>query len=116
MQTWFDQIDEQRREREREQAAKAAQEAAQRAREGELRFTPMSTRIKKLLAHMPSERQQQGVSLATLRINLAGKYRGQAAPREVAAGLRQLGWERRRNWSRSGPFVALWFPPEAQEN
>lgn len=112
MQTWADRLDEQRREREREQAEKAAQEAAQRAQDAELRFTPMEVRLKKLIAQMPAEARQRGVSLATFRMNLAGKYRGQAAFREIAGGLRALGWERRRNWSKDGPFVALWFPPE----
>lgn len=114
MQTWKDQMDAQRAEQERLRAERAAQQAQLAQQKFATRFYPMRERIRKILKHMPREVQQEGVSLELLRSNLAGKYRGQAAPREVAAGLRELGWERRRNWTKDGPFIALWYPPSGK--
>ena len=111
MQTWRDRMGAHAAEQERQRAERQAREAADAREKFETRFQPMPDRLKKVLRHLPREVQKQGVSLEDLRRNLAGKYRGQAAFREIAAGLRALGWERRRNWTRSGPFVALWFPP-----
>ena len=74
------------------------------------RLTPLEERLAKLLASIPSEIKDQGISLPTIRNMLAGKWRGKCHPGELGAALRKLGYERRRNWSkRTQSFSALWF-------
>ena len=77
----------------------------------EERLTPLETRLSRLLTTIPAEIQNQGLSLATLRSMLAGKWRGKCHPGELGQALRKLGYQRRRNWSAaSDSFNALWFP------
>lgn len=79
----------------------------------EERLTPLETRVSKLLTTIPSEIQNQGLSLTTLRSMLTGKWRGKCHPGELGQALRKLGFERRRNWSKSSSsFSALWFPSD----
>jgi hypothetical protein len=74
------------------------------------RLTPLEDRLAKLLAAIPSEIKNQGVSLPAIRNLLAGKWRGKCHPGELGIALRKLGYVRRRNWSKdSQSFCALWF-------
>lgn len=74
------------------------------------RLTPLETRLAKLLATMPTEIKNQGLSLPAIRSMLVGKWRGHCHPGELGAALRKLGYVRHRNWSKtSGGFTALWF-------
>ncbi len=74
------------------------------------RLTPLEDRLTKLLATIPPEIKNQGLSLPAIRNMLAGKWRGKCHPGELGVALRRLGYERRRNWSDgSQSFCALWF-------
>ena len=74
------------------------------------RLTPLEDRLAKLLATIPPEIKNQGLSLPAIRNMLAGKWRGKCHPGELGIALRRLGYERRRNWSHgTQSFSALWF-------
>ena len=100
-----------------EAAQREAHEAAAQRKRAEderwrERLTPMSERLRLLVNTIPADVAAQGVSLTALTHMLRGKWRGHAHAGEVAAGLRDLGWRRVRNWSDSANgFRALWFPP-----
>ena len=97
--------------------AQTAGKSAERALRAELttaewteRLTPLEDRLAKLLASIPAEIKDQGISLPTIRNMLAGKWRGKCHPGELGIALRRLGYERRRNWSDgTQSFSALWF-------
>lgn len=75
------------------------------------RMTPLETRVSKLLTTIPREVQNQGLSMETLRNMLSGRWRGKCHPGELGQALRKLGYQRRRNWSKSTTsFCSLWFP------
>lgn len=80
------------------------------------RMTPLEMRLSKLLTTIPSEIQCQGLSLATLRSMLSGKWRGKCHPGELGQALRKLGYQRSRNWAKAtASFSALWFPPRVEK-
>lgn len=97
--------------------AQTAGKSAERALRAELttaewteRLTPLEDRLAKLLASIPAEIKDQGISLPTIRNMLAGKWRVKCHPGELGIALRRLGYERRRNWSNvTQSFGALWF-------
>jgi len=75
-------------------------------------LTSLHTRLKKLLDAIPHSAQREGLSLLDLQPHLRGRKGGVAHVGELAAALRRLGWQRRRNWGDSqAGFRALWFPP-----
>lgn len=94
-------------------AASQAIAAEQQTAEAEIwreRLTPLEDRLAKLLASIPAEIKDQGISLPTIRNMLAGKWRGKCHPGELGAALRKLGYVRLRNWSDgTQSFSALWF-------
>jgi hypothetical protein len=74
------------------------------------RLTPLEDRLAKLLATIPTEIKSQGLSLPAIRAMLAGKWRGKCHPGELGFALRNLGYQRRRNWSVDGSaFKAMWY-------
>ncbi len=80
------------------------------------RLTPLETRVSNLLTTIPTEIQNQGLALTSLRSMLAGKWRGKCHPGELGQALRKLGFERRRNWTKATTsFNALWFPVSAEK-
>jgi hypothetical protein len=96
--------------------AAAAEARAAKAQVWRDRMTPLETRVTKLLTTIPSEIQNQGLALTTLRSMLAGKWRGKCHPGELGQALRKLGFKRRRNWSKAtSSFNALWFPVSAEK-
>jgi hypothetical protein len=83
---------------------------AQATAEWTERLTPLEDRLSKLLASIPPEVKNQGLSLTALRSMLAGKWRGKCHPGELGVALRKLGFQRKRNWSKSAnSFEAKWF-------
>jgi 1,2-phenylacetyl-CoA epoxidase catalytic subunit len=75
------------------------------------RLSPLEDRLAKLLANIPSDIKDQGLSLTALRGMLAGKWRGRCHPGDLGVALRKLGYQRRRKWSDgTHSFSALWFP------
>jgi len=90
----------------------ATREASNQQAEAEWRerLTPLEERLTKLLAVIPSEIKDQGLSLHAIQTMLAGRWRGKCHPGELGIALRRLGFKRRRNWSGvSQSFSALWF-------
>jgi hypothetical protein len=73
------------------------------------RLMPLEDRLKKLLSEMPEEVIAQGLSLASLRRLLAGKWRGNCHPGELGEALRNLHFIRRRSWSDDEGFKAKWY-------
>lgn len=81
------------------------------------RLTPLEDRLAKLLATIPVEIKSQGISLAAIRTMLSGKWRGNCHPGELGSALRQLGYVRKRNWSKSdGAFKARWIKVDVTLN
>lgn len=74
-----------------EHQAKAAQETADLAR-------PMVERVRDAIAAMPPEDVASGIKLEQLAGTIKGRYKGHAQPKEVAAALRALDFERIRCW------------------
>jgi hypothetical protein len=103
MKTWSEQV---------ELASKQA-DVAVNARSA-LRHTPMATRIRKLINALPESERQTPRPLQFYINALAPKYSGKrAAAREVAMGLTELGFTKKRIWvSSSHAYCALWFPQE----
>lgn len=93
----------------------ATREASKKKSEAEWRerITPLEERLTKLLAAIPSEIKDQGLSLQAIQTMLAGRWRGKCHPGELGIALRRLGFQRRRNWSdASQSFCALWYLSE----
>ncbi|MGD0186967.1 MAG: hypothetical protein ABSC25_17175 [Roseiarcus sp.] len=95
----------------REQARR--DEEAQVAKQAALnRLTSLDDRLKKLLATIPIEAQREGLSLSSLRILLRGRQGGNAHCGELGEALRNLHFERRRDWSGRGGrggFATRWY-------
>lgn len=101
MKTWSEQV---------KLVAKQA-EAVVKAR-SVLKHTPMATRIRKLINALPDPERHTPRPLQFFINALAPKYSGKrAAAREVAQGLIELGFTKRRVWvSSSHAYCAYWFP------
>jgi hypothetical protein len=97
-----------RRANEQALRGQRASAEAQAARE---RLKPLDERLARLLATIPVEVQQEGLSLTALQVQLRARGRGhnRCHPGELGAAMRRLGFERRRNW-RGGEdgFRAVW--------
>jgi hypothetical protein len=74
-----------------EHQAKVAQEQVELAR-------PMVERVRDAIAAMPPEDVASGIKLEELAGMIKGRYKGHAQPKEVAAALRALNFERIRCW------------------
>jgi hypothetical protein len=73
------------------------------------RLIAADERVGRLLATIPIEVQQEGLSLSSPQASLRGRWRGNCHPGELAAALRRRGFERKRNWrSNAGGFRATW--------
>ena len=88
-------------------AISTEKEAASTARD---RLTPLEDRLARLLATIPAEVQNEGMSLVSLQAGLKGRWRGSCHPGELGAALRKLGYHRRRQWRGEKGFKALWYP------
>lgn len=94
-----DQSDEARRQQ--EEAAKYAERA-----------TPLTTRVKRVIAAMPESERNKPRPLEFWAERLSGRQSLTPHRGELAAALRSLGWTRQRCWNRpSEGYPALWFPP-----
>lgn len=84
----------------------------------ELRHTPMAVRIRKLINAMPVNERQTPKPLQFYINALAPKYSGKrAAAREVALGLQELGFTKKRIWiSSSQAYCAYWYPKEQEHD
>ena len=74
------------------------------------RLTPLQDRLARLLATIPAEVLQEGVSLSALQVGLKGRWRGSCHPGELGVALRRAGFVRRRMWTDDDGFRSLWFP------
>jgi hypothetical protein len=79
------------------------------------RMTPLAHRLKLLLESIPVSVQTEGLHVNAIASQLAGRYNGKAAPREVAAELRKLKYTMRRSFKNRDTTgcTTLWFPPSA---
>jgi hypothetical protein len=102
------------RAREARDVERAAKNAAD-TRAAQERLTPLDARLSRLLATIPVDVQRQGLSLTSLQKMLRGRWRGTCHPGELGSALRKLQFSRARCWSSTDGFVALWYPPGAQE-
>ena len=76
-------------------------------------LTPLRTRLKKLLDHIPLSDQRQGLSLLDLQARLRGRKGGLPHIGELGAAIRRLGWQRRRRWANeAAAFASLWYPKD----
>jgi len=74
-----------------EHQAKVAKETAELAR-------PMVERVRDAIAAMPPEDVANGIKMEELAGMIKGRYKGHAQPKEVAAALRALNFDRIRCW------------------
>lgn len=79
----------------------------------ERKMAPLGDRLKILLAKMSPEELAAGMHVTELSKRMAGRFNGKAAPREIAAELRKLGYISRRRWEHrdAAGVKTLWFPP-----
>ena len=98
---------------ERERAARHVEQARADAQAARERLTPLEERLRRLLASIPTEMQQEGLSLAQLQTALRGRWRGNCHPGELGAALRKLGFQRARHWTGDDGFRAVWHRPIA---
>lgn len=114
MKTWVTLVEERVQVLEVQREVQRVQKAQEARERFESRHTPMVDRLRKVLWAMPPDERMKPRPLAFFQVALAPKYHGRhAAAREVARGLQDLGWVRKRQWSKEPPFVALWYPPES---
>ena len=111
MKTWL--------ELQQEQQAQAAQERATREAakvdKAEVRATPIRERVRRIIRDMPPTERHQPQHISYFVTQLAPRWNGdRASPRDVARGLRENGWLRKRDWKgeRDG-FTTFWIPPPA---
>lgn len=118
MKTWRDHTNELAAEAARQRAEQAAREADQ----AELRGTPMTERIRRLLRPLPPEERVQPRTMEWFVEQLKPRWSGRrASPRDVGAALRHLGWTRTRAWRRTETgdeigFRAYWLPPKTPKD
>lgn len=98
---------------ERDRAQHDEQQRARSVAAREL-LTPLEDRLARLLATIPAEVQNEGLSLSGLQASLRGRRRGSAHPGELGMALRRLGYQRHRHWRGNAGFQALWFPSAAR--
>lgn len=115
MKTWADEVAEMSAERERERIARQMIEQDKST----LRRLPMKERVARIIRDLPPDQRAGPYPLAFFVERLKPKFAGdRAAARDVARGLRELGWTRTRCWRRDGPdetgFRAVWSAQEGQ--
>jgi len=93
----------------------------QRRQRHKLRFQPMAERIENFLATLSPEEQLKPRPITFFTANLKAKYHprgvGNACAAEVGVALRELGWQRVRQWDRQQQgFRATWHPPQSPSN
>ncbi len=89
----------------REAGEEKERAAAQAAREN---LVSLEVQLSRLLAVIPREVLEEGLSLLALQAQLRGRKRGSCDPGELGDALRKLGFERRRRWSGAAGFQAVW--------
>jgi hypothetical protein len=73
-------------------------------------LTPLEDRLARVLERIPIEAQQEGLSLASLRVLLRGRQGGNCHCGELGEALRKMGFERLRDWTgRGGGFHTRWY-------
>lgn len=90
-------------------AARCAATKADEADHARDRLSPLEDRLARLLATVPIELQQTGISLTHLQKSLRGRSRSHCHPGDLGAALRALGFRRERKWRGSTGFTALWY-------
>jgi len=96
-----------KRQAEREERARAEVDAAR------VKFAPLEARLARLLATIPREVQEEGLSLTALQAQLRARGRGHSRCHigELGDACRRNGFVRKRRWrDEAGGFRALWFP------
>lgn len=80
---------------------------AQAARE---KLVSLEVRLSRLLATIPREVQEEGLSLMALQTQLRARGRGHSRCHvgELGDALRRLGFVRERRWHGEGGFKAVW--------
>ena len=92
---------------EREERARAEADAAR------VKLAPLEARLARLLATIPREVQEEGLSLTALQAQLRARGRGHSRCHigELGDACRRSGLVRRRRWrGDAGGFRALWYP------
>jgi hypothetical protein len=96
-----------KRQAERDEKARAEADAAR------VKLAPLEARLARLLATIPREVQEEGLSLTALQTQLRARGRGHSRCHigELGEACRRNGLVRRRRWqSDAGGFRALWYP------
>ena len=76
-------------------------------------YTPITERLKRIIAAMPPDEQAKPQTLEFYRSRLRGRQRRNAQAGEVGQALRSLHYVRKRSWREEfGGFCSLWYPPE----
>lgn len=99
-------------ERAKEQAESEARARAE-VEVAKAKLTPLETRLARLLATIPREVQEEGLSLTALQHQLRARGRGHSRCHigELGEACRRNGLVRKRRWrDDAGGFRALWYP------
>jgi hypothetical protein len=76
------------------------------------RLVPLHERLRTALASFPADLIADGLHMDQVWPLTLGRQSQKPRAFEVAAALRQLGWQRVRYYQDSAPSTTLWFPPE----
>lgn len=93
-------------------SVEAAREAELKAQRAPLRAGKELTlvdQITELMATLPPAQRDRPWSVQELVPRLKGKYRDRPHPADLGQALRQLGWARRRDWSKRGGGRRVWM-------
>lgn len=109
MKTWL----ETQREHQAEMAREREARQAAKTDKSEVRATPIKERVRRIIRDMPPHERHKPQHISYFVSQLAPRWNGdRASPRDVARGLRENGWVRKRDWKgeRDG-FTTFWIPP-----
>ena len=70
----------------------------------------LEIQIQRWWKNLPPVLQYRQYQITEIAIQCKGRYKGNPALREVAAALRALGWEQKRDWTNQGRNKRFWSP------
>lgn len=79
-------------------------------------FVPVRDQLERLFASMPERQRQRLWTTRELAVMLKGEFRPHPSQARVAAGLRQLGFVQKRDYSNDGGALRYWHKPTTEKS
>jgi hypothetical protein len=74
---------------------------------------PLEAQIHRWWVNLPPTMQQRRFQIFEIAAHCRGTFRDRPALRQVAAALRNIGWQEVRDWSNQGRNHRFWQPPNS---